>query len=581
MTALRQVFLPAVASGVLLWAAFFPLDLGPLALVALAPFLLLVRAPAVSNRRRYLAAFAGGGVFYGLAINWVRVAHPAMMFFTWPAGTIYCALYWPLALYLLRKLDPVGLPFTVTLPAVWVGLEYVRAHFPTGFSWLEPLGLFQPVGFNWYALGYALHGQLVLIQAADLGGVYLISAMVACVNGAAYEWVVRSPAVRKLTRWPASTATRRTFVWEAYRTAWAAIFPVLVVCYGTVQLAHPAYAPGPRVAAVQGNVPQNEKVQRGDQAPADGVSPLEREYFPLAAQAARPRPPEPAPDLVVWPETCFPVDWDEVAPELTDADAAAAKVRRAADYYRRLFTGDKLARLPAAHYLLGLNRLEWAALAAPARRYNSAVLFDPDRRPLGSYDKMHLVPFGEYVPFQSGFLKQFTPYTHDYSCTPGAAFTTFTVPAAGLKGQEFKFGVLICYEDTDPDFARRYNKAGGRADADFLVNISNDGWFAGTEEHAQHLAICQVRAVEARRSVVRAVNTGISAVIDPDGRVIALPDPTSWAKSAQVSTVVRAEVPIATQGTLFALLGDWVPLACWLGVAAGLVWRRLSGRRPA
>ena len=186
-----RVFLPSMLSGVLLWTAFFPLDLGVTALVALAPFLTLVRAEGVTRRRRYLAAFAGGFTFFALAINWVRVAHPAMMFFTWPAGSIYCGLYWPMALALLRALDGLKLPFSITLPVVWVALEYVRAHFPTGFPFLEPLGVYQLIGFHWYALGYALHRLTVFTQVADLGGVYALSFVIASVNGAAYGWMMR------------------------------------------------------------------------------------------------------------------------------------------------------------------------------------------------------------------------------------------------------------------------------------------------------------------------------------------------------------------------------------------------------
>jgi apolipoprotein N-acyltransferase len=109
------------------------------------------------------------------------------------------------------------------------------------------------------------------------------------------------------------------------------------------------------------------------------------------------------------------------------------------------------------------------------------------------------------------------------------------------------------------------------------VNISNDGWFDGTEEHEQHLAICRFRAVEARRSIVRAVNMGISAVIDGDGRVVALPG-DSWAKSKKMHGVVRAAVPLDTRGSFYAATGDWVPLGCWAFVAAGLVTLRLRRR---
>ncbi|HLQ46364.1 MAG TPA: nitrilase-related carbon-nitrogen hydrolase, partial [Planctomycetaceae bacterium] len=132
-------------------------------------------------------------------------------------------------------------------------------------------------------------------------------------------------------------------------------------------------------------------------------------------------------------------------------------------------------------------------------------------------------------------------------------------------------GVLICYEDSDPDLARRYAVADADGEpADFLINISNDGWFDGTAEHEEHLAICRFRAVESRRSVARAVNMGISAVIDGSGRVVALPRPT-WAQSKKIADVVTAEVPIDHRFSLYAHWGDWLPWSCVGVVGLGFV----------
>jgi apolipoprotein N-acyltransferase len=210
----------------------------------------------------------------------------------------------------------------------------------------------------------------------------------------------------------------------------------------------------------------------------------------------------------------------------------------------------------------------------------------------GRYDKMHLVPFGEYVPFRETlpWLKTFTPYSHDYSCTPGDQDTRLEIPrlrsgkelagernAANAAPAVYRFGVLICYEDTDPYLARQYNPASGRPNpVDFLVNMSNDGWFTGTEQHEQHLAIARFRAVEARRSLVRAVNMGISAIIDPDGRIVALPDNESWAKSKGmgVRAIVVETIPLDTRTSYYARFGDWVPALLWLAMLVG--WIRVK-----
>jgi apolipoprotein N-acyltransferase len=177
-------------------------------------------------------------------------------------------------------------------------------------------------------------------------------------------------------------------------------------------------------------------------------------------------------------------------------------------------------------------------------------------------------------------MNRFAPYDYDYSVTPGSRFTRFTL--TDRAGTPTRFGVVICYEDTDPPLARRY-AAPGDDQVDFLVNLSNDGWFDGSSEHAQHLAISRFRAVECRRALVRAVNMGISAVIDADGRIVALPRPvgddeglaaeaTTWSAATKVSGVVDATVPIDRRMSLYARFGDWLPWACWLVFMVG-AWR--------
>ena len=575
-----RVFLPAVLSGLLLWTAFFPLDLGPVAYVALAPLMVLVRAEGVNRWKRYAAALLGGLVFSLLSLKWIRVAHPMMEMFAWPALSLYMALYWPAALFLLRCLDTVPAsvgfpllpgdprdggrprpPLALTLPVVWVALEYFRGHFPTGFPFLKWVGAYQPVGFGWYYLGYTQHRILPLTQAADLGGVYLISAMVASVNGATAEWLFRFDNYRRLVRMPTGWVPAQYYR-EFVTAAGAALFATGLMAYGTVRLVHPPFEPGPLVAAIQGNVSQSEKIEAREkqQDKFHMINVLERDYFRLAKKAVGDGTTR-TPDLVVWPETCFPDNWNMTAPGLTP-DPTNARVFRLTAENQDDFRAELRKKLPPVPMLLGLNRIEWLT-EEDYRKFNSAMLLGPETDEPASYDKMHLVPFGEYVPLGDWFpwLQNFTPYSHAYSCTPGDRFTRFELPA---NGKTYRFGVLICYEDSDPDLTRRYNpQSGDGPGADFLVNISNDGWFDGTEEHEQHLAICRFRAVEARRSVVRAVNMGISAVIDPDGRVKALPE-TSWAASKKMAGVVRAEVPIDTRGSVYAAVGDWVPGLCWL-----------------
>lgn len=554
----RRVFTPAILSGVLLWTSFFPLNLGPVGFVALVPFLSLIRAEGIGTKRRYFAAFLGGLAFFSMSLGWIRVAHPAMALFAFPGLSLYCSLYFPLALFFLRKLDVAKLPYAITLPIVWVGLEYVRAHFPTGFPFMKPAHAFQLIGFGWYLLGYTQHANLPLLQSADLGGVYLVSAVVAAINGVVYEWALRIRPFQWFIGIPYAWRAP-TFHREMVVTAGAALFTLLVAGYGTYRMIHPPFAVGPRVAAIQESIPQNEKME--------DTKALFQRYDKLCRNAAH---AETKPDLVIWPETCFPMTWYQLGP---NADPANAPIEVQEGLLDRAAIGDYGKKNWGTNVLLGLNAVEFDG--ERMWKSNSSLLVRADGTvEANRYDKMHLVPFGEYVPLKETFpwLQAFTPYKHDYSCRPGDRFERFSIQPLDpkVKKRDLNFGVLICYEDSDPSIAREYNPSSGRNDGvDFLVNMSNDGWFDGTEQHEQHFAICRFRAVESRRTVVRAVNMGISGIIDPDGRVKELPD-FEWADSKKKIAIVSGNIPLDSRGSLYAFAGDWVPALCWLLVLGGL-----------
>jgi apolipoprotein N-acyltransferase len=246
-----------------------------------------------------------------------------------------------------------------------------------------------------------------------------------------------------------------------------------------------------------------------------------------------------------------------------------------------------------SHLLLGVNT-NVREKGFPDRRYNSAVLLDPEAKVGPRYDKIHRIPFGEFVPLEEWFpwMNYFAPYNYPYSILPGERQTRFPLG-------EFHFGVLICYEDTDPYLARQFvGNSDGETSADFLLNISNDGWFKGTSEHEEHLAICRFRAIESRRAVARAVNMGVSAMIDGNGRVL---QPTvdrvewhggkcciwrlgadqgavhelpvsEWGQFKKVPAVLTALIPIDDRYSLYAHWGDWLPLACGCILVGGLFW---------
>ena len=214
-----------------------------------------------------------------------------------------------------------------------------------------------------------------------------------------------------------------------------------------------------------------------------------------------------------------------------------------------------------------------------AKNYNSAFLYRPDgTKSDKQYHKIHLVPFGEVVPFKKSFpplyrlLMKLTPYDYDYSLDYGSEYTVFDINSpSGV----YKFGVMICYEDSVPAIARRFvldDK--GNKKIDWLVNISNDGWFVrftdgkvlSSTELSQHTAVCAFRAVENRTAIVRSVNTGISCLIDSLGRVkngyLAGNLPLEAMSRQGMAGWFADRVPIDKRITFFSKYGQWLDFCC-------------------
>jgi len=527
----------ALASGLLLWLCYFPASIGWLAWVALVPWLLLVRAD-MSNWRRYLLAWLTGLVGFVPALQWMRVAHETM-FYSWLCLAWYCSWYFLLALWLLRRLDRrTGWPLTLTVPLVWTALEFLRSNFAGGFAW--------------YLLGHTQHDFLPVIQIADLAGVAGVTFLVAAVNGLIAEAILRRNQPRGSLRW---------------QSVGVGTGLIVVVGYGVWRVERAEFAPGPRVALLQTNIPQgirNDNFAGGDRGAAAQESLLDITVRMVNHAIWNGRP-----DLVIWPETTFYDEWRDLSPDAPDSPERTAfrKLLGATQDDFRKFAGNI-----GTNALLGLNSYVFGADGV-ARRYNSALLTTPMQGVVARYDKMHLVPFGEYVPLRDTIplLAKLTPYDFDYNLVAGEKPTRFRMMTH--DGRSFTFGALICYEDSDAPLARTYARSGDGPPVDFLVNLSNDGWFMGTSEHEEHLAVSRFRAVETRRSLVRAVNMGISTVIDGNGRIVALPHET-LRESKGVEAIVKATVPIDSRRSVYAYAGDWLPWGCWIGVVYGCCRRR-------
>lgn len=457
---------PAVLSALLLWMGFFPVNLPWLGYVAFAPW--LVSLSGQTGKQRLFSSGLLGIVFFGIALNWMRVADIRMiatwvMLGTWSA-LFYLICGWVLGLIWDRHR---GLGMTLIFPLVLVPTEWMRAHA------LE--------GFPWYFLGHIQHDTLALLQLAELGGAFLVSFLVALVNGLLADFYLfyRSRAGNP-ERSPLALGWKTGIVVIAFAMGWA---------YGASRLRPTEFHEGTQVAVLQANHPQGLRNSSSLEEVRDDYNLMQKSLFR----------PGNRPLLVIWPETSYPamVDITGLDEKVWKPDPAGAR---------------------GASQLLGASTvIEPKGL--PSKQFNSAVLFDPKGFPVDHYDKMHRVPFGEYVPLKEWipFMNVLAPYDHDYSIARGEKLTRFPLPYSPTP---LTFGAAICYESGDAHNFRDLAGADGKPPVDFFVNQSNDGWFHGTEEHEHHMLLLRFRAVETRRPVIRAVNMGISGWIDSYGRVL-------------------------------------------------------------
>jgi apolipoprotein N-acyltransferase len=444
----------AVVSGLLLAAAFPDLDLEPLAWIGFVPLLLAVRRER--PRTAFALGWTTGFVFYVATVYWVAytitrytavpmaVAVPILFLM---AAVLAC--YHGAFVAVLRWLEQRGLPAFWLAPPLWVTLEWLR-------SWFF-------IGFPWAALGYSQHRFHDLVQMVEVTGVYGVSALLVFFNVVAAEALVVRRSRRELL---AALSVLTVLV----------LFVPLAGRWRVASLAERPPAGRLRVAIAQGNIEQDHKWD-----PAYQGETLAR-YRELTAAAAASHP-----DLVVWPETATPFFFQQSGPLREEVLAIAEQSR--------------------VHLLFGSPAFRQDRQGV-IRELNRAYLVTPEGREVATYDKIQLVPFGEYVPFKSilFFVSQIAPAVGEMEA--GLSPTVFPT-ASG------RFGVLVCYEGIFPALTRRFVAAG----ADFLVNITNDAWYGPTSAPAQHLVQASLRAVENRVPLVRAANTGISAFIGPDGRV--------------------------------------------------------------
>ncbi len=495
---IHRVFLSAL-SGLLLTLAFPKAGLDVLAWVALVPFLYTLRE---GTRRDHLISGLSFGTAHFLSLlYWVGYTLNTYGYIPLPLCipiVLLLALY--LALYPCFFAWIIGRPGTKPLaligvaPALWVCLEYVRAWALTGFPW--------------ELLGYSQHRVLPLIQIADLFGVYGVSFLVVLVNTAVLTVFL---VVSKKT-WQGGGLPGKTALIHG---AVALLCFALTWSYGSSRIrqidATTARAARATLSVIQGNIDQSLKWNASYQHQTLF------KYRQLSMQAA-----EEHSDLIVWPETSAPFYFE-------NDKGLTSLVRQTIETCGSEF----LIGFPS--YEQDMDRF---------RFYNSAHLFNPRGEITGSYSKVHLVPFGEYVPLQKflPFIQKLTAQSGDFF--PGEKGSILPFSKGGL-------GVQICFEVIFPELARAMVKNG----AGIIVNITNDAWFGTSSAPFQHFSMVKFRAVENKRVVARAANTGISGFIDPVGRVIAQ---TGLFEDRQLTR----PVPLAGTLTFYTRYGDVFLLFC-------------------
>ncbi len=539
---------PGLSSGLLLYFAFPPADRGYLAWFAMAPLLLLVKSDR-PKRSVSLGAWAGGLTFWLLSVLWIWELDPSA-WVAWIALATYLSLYW-LAFLLLARISVhrLKIPLMLAAPILWVGLEYVQA--------------FALTGFPWYYLAHSQYRYLPLIQICDVTGTWGLSALVMMANAC---WV-------ELLTTPLSRPTRRGQRLARAQVLRLAVLGLLVaatVGYGAFRLGTARFPEGPRLALLQSNIRQ--EVRSGHDP-----NQIIQVYAQLIHRATR--DPKERPDLIVWPETSYPRGFVRLDKELDPAEfdrqgrsffpdaTPAAWLRKMSDT-----SGELHGMVDSLGVPMVVGSLLYDFHRAGPARYNAAILLEPGVESVQVYPKIHLVPFGEYVPLIETipWITVLTPYERDAmpKLASGQGPVWFDLG-------KYRFANAICFEDTVADLVRRFfSETPDNHQPDILLNISNDGWFRGSPEHDMHLAVGIFRAVENRAPIVRAVNCGISAVVDGNGRILkSLPKLTEG--------VLSARVPLDPRTSVYTAWGDWFGQACF-AVSLGLLvlWAVGWPRRP-
>ena len=523
-------------SAVLLTVIQPPISWSILAYIAVVPFV-LVCSPQAKTKTLFFSAYIISLIYWLGNLYWIAPVTTA----GWLAFCIYTALLWPILALALRSCRKGGIPLFIAVPILFVGAERLQGFF---------LG-----GFFWRFLAHSQYQNTTLIQIADIFGAAGVSFIIAMLSGLIADLVIA-----------AAKGQVRSIARLFFKTVMVCAIMLAAVFYGRYRIseAEETVSVGPFVASIQSNVPQS--VKRTFQNKQDIFDELIKDSQ-LAIDAGA--------ELVVWPETMVQSILNTpLWPFLGDPNSAKQFDAALREHSRNNASvlvgayGGTLKRLDDGTKYLG--------------NYNSAFLYNSDgTQAPESYNKIHLVPFGEVIPFKHSapwifdILMKFSPYDFDYSLEYGTEYTIFQMKSNLPPQETYNFAVMICYEDTVPGISSRFAlDDNNNKRIHWLVNISNDGWFVrfkdqkvkASTELPQHASVCVFRAIENRLSVVRSVNTGISCLVDTLGRVkngyVSGNLPKNAMARKGVSGWFIDNVPIDSRITFFSRYGQWLDTSC-------------------
>ncbi|MBC7327382.1 apolipoprotein N-acyltransferase [bacterium] len=477
-------FLYLCLSALLLILSFPRPNLFPFAWFSLSLFIVSLKGEPPF--RAFFFGWLFGFIFIGGLLYWILL----FGFIPWFALALYQGFFFALFALLFSLLKGERLWGSILFASLWTGIEYIR-------SW----GKF---GFTWGSLAQSQFLDYPLLGITKIGGMFLLSFLIAFINGA--------------------------IALHPFKKAWKIAISILFISHLLGYSINQIYRPEKqfKVAILQAGEGERVTEQAGLWS-SPSVDQLIHIYDSLLDKIDKA-------DLLVFPETAFPVSLPDVA------------------YVREWVS--ETAKKKNSNILIG------SPVEEEGKIYNSALLFSPKGEIIGRYDKVQLVPFGEFVPWRKKFpwLKKLG--VRDFDFTPGEGWFP-------LKCKRFSLGVMICFESIFPKIAREMCFKG----ADFLVVITNDSWFGRTWAAEQHLAFSALRACEEGRYLLRSATTGISAFIAPDGQIL---------KRTKLFTpaIIVGEIGKG-KNTLYTYIGDYLLFFLLLPIPIEAIRRIVSRRGEA